>query len=340
MTVTPNDEYLHLAPDPDGGLFSDNFWFSICDREADIFGVNHVHASLNKGYARFSTMLVIDGIPQPWANKVALPNVQEFTKLTEGHMTYEVVKPLEEIHITFDGPKYGFDLTYRGRFPVFDYKDSVNGNPLGGAVRTPGAGYYGGHYEQGLHCTGDFEVRGGPRPGMRKIDSYAHRDHSWTYRFNDESPWELPAVTREQSLGHFWPSIQTDKMHLNAFGHMNREGWVKRFPDAPVMGGFISTAEGSRPILDADCEIRLEDDGRTAMSFRYGFTLPDGEVIHVRTGRKYAQTVNGLMRGENDAECRLDCYEGFFDFEVEETGERGYGCAEYSIVPPFPRWRY
>ena len=33
-------------------------------------------------------------------------------------------------------------------------------------------------------------------------------------------------------------------------------------------------------------------------------------------------------------------YESFFDFEVEETGERGYGCAEYSIFPPYPRWRY
>jgi hypothetical protein len=46
------------------------------------------------------------------------------------------------------------------------------------------------------------------------------------------------------------------------------------------------------------------------------------------------------MRAENDVECLLDCYEGFFDFEVEETGERGYGVAEYSIFPPMPRWRY
>jgi len=76
------------------------------------------------------------------------------------------------------------------------------------------------------------------------------------------------------------------------------------------------------------------------MSFRYKFTLPDGDILHVKTGRKYAQSVNGLMRAENDAECLLDCYEGFFDFEVEETGERGYGVAEYAIVPPYPRWRY
>ena len=33
-------------------------------------------------------------------------------------------------------------------------------------------------------------------------------------------------------------------------------------------------------------------------------------------------------------------YEPFFDFEVEEAGERGYGCADCSIFPPYPRSRY
>jgi hypothetical protein len=209
MTVVPDDEYLHPAPADIEGLWSDNLWFSICDREADVFGVNHIHAT-NKGYARYSTMLVIDGLPMPWANKAPLTATGKFDELGEGRMSYRVVKPLEEIRITFDGPRYGFDLTYRGRFPVFDYRDNVGGNPLGGAGR------YGGHYEQGLRCRGEFELR---------------------------------------------------------------------------------------------------------------------------SGRKYAHTVNGLMRGENDAECQLDCYESFFDFEVEETGERGYGCSEYSIFPPSPRWR-
>jgi len=31
-----------------------------------------------------------------------------------------------------------------------------------------------------------FEVRGGPRSGRRAIDSFAHRDHSWTFRFSRE----------------------------------------------------------------------------------------------------------------------------------------------------------
>lgn len=333
--VRPEDEYLHAAPDRETGLWSDNFWLSICAREADVFGVNHVHASTNRGYARFSTMLVIDGVPMPWANKVPLDTAPgaPFARLTEGHMTYTVVRPLEEIRITYDGPRYGFDLTYIGRFPVFDYADSFGGNPLNSAM------YYGGHYEQGLHCRGEFEVRGGPRPGRRPIDSFAHRDHSWTFRFSRETPWDVPPLGTPHSLGHFWPSIQLPDKHLNSFGWMN-PAFQPPIAGAPRIGGFLSDARGSRAIRDATCEVRLEDDGRTAMSFRYGFTLPDGEVIHVRTGRKWAQTVNGQMRGENDAECTMDCYESFFDFEVEETGERGYGCAEYSINPPAPRWRY
>jgi hypothetical protein len=332
MTVRPEDEYLHTAPEGTQGLWSDNMWLSICDREADVFGVNHVHAT-NKGYVRFSTMLIIDGLPVPWANKALLDVTGEFDRLTDGNMIYEVVKPLEELRIQYEGRRYAFDLRYRGRFPVFDYNDCHGGNPLGGA------GVYGGHYEQGLHCTGEIEVRGGPRPGRRTIDCFAHRDHSWTDRFTHEAGWEQRPVPRLMSLGHFWPSIQLEDKHINGFGWMNPDMRLP-VPDAPRCGGFLSDASGSRPIRDVTAEIRLEDDLRTAMSFRYRFELPDGEVVHVRTGRKHAHSVNGLMRGENDAECRLDCYESFFDFEVEETGERGYGVSEYSIHPPMPRWRY
>ena len=45
------------------------------------------------------------------------------------------------------------------------------------------------------------------------------------------------------------------------------------------------------------------------------------------------------LRTENDLENRMDCYEAFCDFEVEETGERGTGTAEYSVLPPWPQWK-
>jgi hypothetical protein len=107
--------------------------------------------------------------------------------------------------------------------------------------------------------------------------------------------------------------------------------------DKTPIGGFVASAEGVKPLHDAKAEILLEGDRRTAAAIRYELTLPDGRIIHVRTARKYGQ-VKLWDRGENDLENRLDCYEPFFDFEVEETGEQGYGVAEYSIQPPWPRW--
>ncbi|MBT7369248.1 MAG: hypothetical protein HN816_01290, partial [Gammaproteobacteria bacterium] len=204
------------------------------------------------------------------------------------------------------------------------YHDNLEGNPLGQGH------YYGGHFEQGMHCTGTFEIRGGPNKGeTRKLDSFSHRDHSWSTRFADEPAWEYG----QQNLhGHFWPSIQLKDAHINCLGMSGDDVGYMSLP-----GGFISDKNGSRPLLGASCEVLFSDNGRDAVGFRYAMKMPDGETMHVRTGRKYGQ-VKLWDRGENDLENRLDCYEPFFDFEVEETGEKGYGVAEYSVHPPWPRW--
>jgi hypothetical protein len=326
--TTAEDEYRHPVPEEYAdapieltpGLWGDTLWVSVVDREANIFGINHFHLT-NKGWGRFETLYVIDGVVQQYGNKFPLTKEADQGPWSDGRLSYEVVRPLEEIRIQFDGPRYGFDLTFTGRFEVFDYEDSINGNPLSHSH------YYGGHYEQALQCTGSFEIRGGPAKGdVRQLNSWSHRDHSWSDRFSDEPPWEYG----QQNLpGHFWPSIQLPDKHINVFGMRGTE-------DGPF-GGFISTKEGSKAMLAGTAEVLMEDDGRNAAAWRYTLTLPDKEIIHVRTGRKYGQ-VKLWDRGENDLENRLDCYEPFFDFEVEETGEKGYGVCEYSIGPPWPRW--
>jgi len=324
--VKPEDEYRHACPPEEaGGLWGDTLWVSVVDREAGIFGCNHFHLT-NKGFGRFEALYVIDGVQQLYGNKHPLPVEPDRGPWTDGRLTYEVVDPLEKIRITFDGPRFGFDLTFAGRFPVFDYADSIDGNPLSQHHA------YGGHFEQAMHCTGTFEIRGGPKKGdVRTIDSFAHRDHSWSTRFAEEPPWE---PVSGNIPGHYWPSIQLPDRHINAFGVIDPKAFDL---EVSRIGGFVSDASGSRAIRDCSCEILTEDDQRSAAAFRYRITMPDGEVIHVRTGRKYGM-VKLWDRGENDLENRLDCYEPFFDFEVEETGEVGYGVAEYSIQPPWPRW--
>ena len=126
--TTAADEYRHDQADVEG-LWADTLWVSVVDREANVFGIIHFQLT-NKGYARYESLFVIDGVQQQYGNKYPLAIESDKGPWTDGVLKYEVVKPLEEIRITFDWTRFAFDLTFKGRFPVFDYDDSVNGNPF------------------------------------------------------------------------------------------------------------------------------------------------------------------------------------------------------------------
>ncbi len=318
--IIERDEYAHQWVQTEK-MWKENMWLSVVDRAANIFGVNHF-AITNKGHTRFCALFLIDGVDRSWCFKKEISAEHAPEKLTDGYMTYEVVNPFKDLHLTFDGPDFGFDLRYEGRFPVFDYDRCIDGSPF--KKIHPDCAFD--HFEQGLTCRGDFEVRRGPQKGLRKIDCYAHRDHSWGIRIEGG---EGVDDVRPGGYGHFWPSIQTDSFHLNA------AGGLVTVPGRKVIGGFLSDRGGSRPIKDASVEACFEPETRIARSFRYTITLPDDRVIHVRTGRKYGQVIL-CLRGINDVESVYDCYEPFFDFEIEETGERGYGVCEYGFVPRAP----
>ena len=126
--TTAADEYRHDQADVEG-LWADTLWVSVVDREANVFGIIHFQLT-NRGYARYESLFVIDGVQQQYGNKYPLVVESDKGPWTDGVLKYEVVKPLEEIRITFDWSRYAFDLTFKGRFPVFDYDYCVNGNPF------------------------------------------------------------------------------------------------------------------------------------------------------------------------------------------------------------------
>jgi hypothetical protein len=312
-----DDEFRHplIRGDRDEVLFGDTLWVSVVDPAANIHGVNHFHLS-NKGYARFESLYVIDGVVQLYGNKVPLDLKPDQGPWSDGRMSYEVVDPWNHIRIRLDWEKYAFDLDFKGRFAPFNYDNSL---PKGDPMKTFDE-YYGGHYEQAMDCTGSFEIRGGPAAGeTRKIDCWSHRDHTWTSRFAKPERWK---VTEGHFPGHFWPSVQLPDRHINIFGlYMQNES----APKDRFIGGFVSDENGSRPLQNAVAEIAPNDGSpsvRDANFFRYAFTMPDGEVIHVRS-TKHHGTIKLWLRAENDLENRMDCYEAFCDFEVEETGEVG-----------------
>jgi hypothetical protein len=329
--LKPEDEFRHS---PKKGaeklLYGDTLWVSVVDPEANVHGVAHFHLT-NNGFARFESLFVIDGVQQLYANKIPLDPKPDKSPWDDGRLKYEVVDPFEHIRITYDGAAYGYDLDFKARFAAFDYDDSLpNGDPLRVAVH-----FHGGHYEQAMDCTGTFDIRGGPNKGeTRKIQCWSHRDHTWSDRFAVEPQWQ---VKEAHVASHYWPSVQLPDRHINIFGLYFQDGQPS---DQRAIGGFVSDENGSRPLRGATAEISPNDGTpaiRDANFFRYAFTMPDGEVIHVRS-TKHHGTIKLWLRGENDLENRMDCYEAFVDWEVEETGEVGTGTAEYSVMPAWPQW--
>jgi hypothetical protein len=328
----PEDEGRHAVPaGAEQLLFGDTLWVSVVDPQANIFGINHFHLT-NRGYGRFEAYYLIDGVQQSYAMRVPLGAEPDAGPWSDGRLSYEVVAPFEHIRIAMDGPRYGFELDFKGRFAPFDYHDSVRGDPLARANE-----FHGGHFEQAMNCTGSFEIRGGPAKGdVRQIDCWSHRDHSWSDRFSDSASWDWPEV---HIPSHFWPSVQLPERHINVFGSYMECKMGEANETAPL-GGFESNAQGSRPILNTAAELPGAEGAATreATAFRYQFTLPDGDVIHVRSTRHYG-TIKLWNRGaDNELENRMDCYEAFVDYEVEETGEVGTGVAEWTVYPPWPRW--
>jgi hypothetical protein len=329
-SLTVEDEYRHDPKEGAPGLYGDTLWVSVVDPEANVQGIIHYHIT-NRGFARYEAYFVIDGVVQMYGNKMPIDPEPDNGPWSDGRLSYAVVDPWNHIKITLDWEAFGFDLDFKGRFEPFDYADCLpSGDPL--ARANP---FHGGHYEQAMNCTGTFEIRRGPNAGeTRKIDCWSHRDHSWSDRFSRPENWQ---VREAHIASHYWPSIQLPDRHINVFGSYFENALE---PEKKSIGGFVSDASGSRPLLNATAEIQGDRTPvcRASEWFKYSFTLPDGEVINVRSTRHFG-TIQLWLRAENDLENRMDCYEAFCEYEVEETGEVGTGTSEYSVMPVWPQWK-
>lgn len=334
---TPADEGLH-APPPEAAdrLFGDTVWLSVIDPERGIWGLIHNHVCPNRGFGRFAAYVLIDGVEQVYLGKTTGGLAPGDMQWSDGRMTYEVLEPYQRIAVRLNCPRFAFDLTYTARHVAFDYDDCVGGSPLEGLK--PAAGIHGGHYEQAMDVRGSFEIRGGPNAGeMRTIDAIAHRDHTWSDRFADTGPWTYPDGV--SAALHFWLVLQFPERNMNVTGFFDLSPLgIER--DIDRIGGFESTVAGCRRIVacaPAPDQGGLSEPSGAQSPARWRIEFEDGDVIHVAMAEQ-RWVAKLRMLGEDDAESRLNDYETFGELVIEETGERGVGQFEHSILPPNPRW--
>jgi hypothetical protein len=332
------DEGLH-APPPEAAerLFGDTVWLSAIDPGQGIWGLNHMHICPNRGYGRFAGYYCIDGVEQVYLGKRLGGFEYGDVSWSDGKMTYEALEPYERIRVTLDCTRLGFDFEYTARHVVFDYDDCVGGSPLEGLQ--PAAGIHGGHYEQAMDLRGTFEIRGGPNAGeTRQINTIAHRDHTWSDRFNGDGPWQYPDGV--QAALHYWLVLHFPERNFNVTGFFDLSPLGIHRPIDQV-GGFESSARGTRRIVGAGPAPRdgsgLAEPRGAQCPLRWRLELEDGETFHI-TMPEVHWLAKLRMLGEDDAESRLNDYETYGELIIDETGERGFGQFEHSILPPEPRW--
>ncbi len=301
MKITDHDEFLHLAyPKNTKDPWKENYYFNYIDREANAMGIFHCSYMRWQNKVRVITHQLIDGKQYSYIKFHPLPLnnselLDESIIMKDDYYSFEILDPHAKHRLRYCDKQLDIDLIFSKRFDVFNFDEAVsNEGDRGFDVE---------HYEQGMNVMGTIIVDG----KVKQVSCLGHRDHTWGYR--DESGlagWHWVAVLGQESS---WNITR-----------------VKRVNHKDDQTGFISDAEGSYLITGVEVlGIERNSEGEPIIT-RYKVTLENGDVRHVTASRFARLEVGG-------AEAKVEFYENFCEFIVEETGETAVGVDEHMVVP-------
>ena len=301
--VEPQDEFVHLDYPRDlKQSWKENYYFNYVDQDSNAWGLFHVSIMRLEQKALLRNYQVIDGKHYTYVNRIDIDG--DFSEITDGKLTFEIVKPLQQLQVTFKDDELEFELVYVARYEAFDYAGhrknrEATGKHKGLNIR---------HYEQGMTVKGTL-VKDGE---TRSIDCLGHRDHSWGYR-NE----------RIVDGGWNWIAVQLPGATINAS--------QVRLGGRKMNAGFVSTAEGNVRIKSLEVHDTFNRDDGVPQGSTFVATDVEGKVwtLHSR-GFSY---INIPINPE-DPDCSSRALDNYSEITLEETGESGSGIDEYM----FPVW--
>jgi hypothetical protein len=312
VRLEPQDEYMHeLGPESN---FNESMYFNIFDPSCRIGGFFRLGNRANEGTAEMTTCLYLpDG-------RVAFmyqrPKISNNDAFDAGGMKFEVVRPFEELEVSYTGkvvmldnplamadPKKAFtenpyeeasvELTYTGVSTMF-----------GGEPDEPhekaGEEFAKGHYEQLIQGCGTITV------GSDKwdVNGFGLRDHSWGPRYW-QAPWYYRWLT-----ANFGPS----------FGFMASR--VARKDSNGTRGGFVW--DGTALKLCNDIQISTGWSGEDAYHDTIDAVLRSGDTEWHVKGR--VMSLIPLRNRREEMVTRIS--EGMTEWTLDD-GRVGYGLSEY-----------
>jgi len=297
LVLDAADEGFHAWPADPGTTWKENWYWNLADRAAGVWGFCHASFVRSHGKAVFAACFMVDGRVRFHRNEI---DIAAGPALDDGTLAVRIVSPHEHHHVVVDTSEYRLDLDYRARFAPFSYsarKLAANRQSIP-HLRLK-------RYEQGMRVSGTLTRKDDAR--VTAIDCLGHRDHSWGKR--DESKID----------GWNWAAVQLPEKTINLTRSFSG--------DAYNINGFVSGADGNVGVVEVDFEtLETEADGRTPVATRYTFRDERGQQWHLRS-RRFSDLFEPLR--ELRAAQKTIIFENFADYELEETGEKGWGIDEY-----------
>jgi hypothetical protein len=166
--ISDCDELRH-PPSPEAN-FSESKWFSFYDPALDFWVSCRIGLEPNRGKSNRWVVIAYLGriVYHELAVNQDLP-ASEWTDISVGGLHFQTLNTMSDFRLQFLDFALHFDITWRARTPVFDYKDCVSPLPPSLAAE---------HYEQSGIVTGSFGFQG----ASLAINGFGHRDHSWGVR--------------------------------------------------------------------------------------------------------------------------------------------------------------
>ncbi len=296
-TIDPAEEGFHEWPADCETTWKENWYWNLADRAAGVWGFCHASFVRTEGKAVFSACMMVDGRVRFHRNEIPIPAEPA---LDDGVLRVEIAEPHRLHRITVDTSEYRLALDYRARFEPFSY-----GGRRIAANRQAIEHLRLKRYEQGMKVSGTCTLKDSGRE--IGIDCLGHRDHSWGKR--EESRID----------GWNWAAVQLPEKTINLTRSFSG--------DAFNVNGFVSTAAGNTGVVEVDFEtLAFESDGRTPLETRYTFRDENGDRWHLRS-RRFSDLFEPLRAMR--AQQKTIIFENFADYEMEETGEKGWGIDEY-----------
>ena len=199
------DDYLH-KPTADRD-WRESFYFNWVDTKSHVSGFSTLGVLPNAPKREFVLALFVDDTPEFYFAEPKDPVPQRFADaLTDGTLSYELVKPFTEWRIHFKSLRVAADIQWRQRFAAYDF---------GRGSGTSWAR----HLEQSGQVTGRITF---PDGRVRAFNGLGQRDKSWGTRY-----WHIESWYALHAQFNFF-SIGLRRDMVNGIAHLARWRRVRR----------------------------------------------------------------------------------------------------------------